>query len=443
MAEDGDLLKVAEETVALALRKGAREAAGGAYRVRSVEVQWRDGQLEKVSEATTRGLGLELYVDGRYSSVSTSDLRPEAVERFVEDAVALTRTLSPDPHRALPDPKLYEGRASVDLDLEDPRYGELDAARRLDLARALEDAARTVKGAEAILSVTTGFGDTLAESARVHSNGFSGARRVTDFGMSAQVSVKDPDGRRPEDWDAASGRHFRALPEPERVGRGAAERALSRIGSRKGESGLFTIAVENRSAARLLGFLLGPMTGAALQQKRSFLEGKLGEPVGSAWLHVTDDPLVPGGLGSRLFDSEGIAARRLPLFEAGVLRNYYVDNYYGRKLGMPPTTRGMSNLAWKLGERGRDPLLAELGEGLFVTGFLGGNSNGTTGDFSLGAQGFRVRGGKLAEPLGEMNVSGNHLELWKRLAAVGNDPYPWSSARTPTLVFEGVQLAGT
>ena len=80
---------------------------------------------------------------------------------------------------------------------------------------------------------------------------------------------------------------------------------------------------------------------------------------------------------------------------------------------------------------------------MLVTGFLGGNSNGTTGDFSLGVRGYRVRGGALAEPVGEMNVSGNHLELWKHLAAVGNDPYPYSSMRTPTLVFEGVQFAGT
>jgi PmbA protein len=137
-----------------------------------------------------------------------------------------------------------------------------------------------------------------------------------------------------------------------------------------------------------------------------------------------------------------MAARRFPLFEQGVLRSYYVDNYYGRKLGMKPTTRGMSNLAWKFGEKGRDALLADMKEGILVTGFLGGNSNSTTGDFSLGAQGFRVRGGKIAEVIGEMNVSGNHLELWQRLAAVGNDPYPYSSSRTPTLVFEGVQFAG-
>jgi PmbA protein len=436
------MLDTAKGIIAIALRKGAKEAACGVYRVRGVEVQWRDGKLEKISEATTRGLGLELYVDGRYASVSTSDLRPEALERFVDDAVALTRTLAPDPFRALPDPKLYEGQAKVDLDLEDARYGELDPLSRRRIAEELEAAARAVPGAQRILSVTTGFGDTIAESWRVHSNGFEGSRRTTDFGMSAQVSAQDPDGRRPEDWDAATARHFRALPPPQVVGRAAAERALGRLGAKKAESALYTMVVENRAAGRLLGFLLGPLAAAALQQKRSFLEGKVGQPIASARLDLTDDPLVPRGLASRLYDSEGIAAKRFPVVEAGVLRNYYVDNYYGRKLGMTPTTRGMSNLAWKLGDKGEEGLVADAREGILVTGWLGGNSNGTTGDFSLGAQGFRIRGGRRAEPIGEMNVSGNHLELWRHLASVGNDPYPYSASRSPTLVFEGVQFAG-
>jgi PmbA protein len=188
--------------------------------------------------------------------------------------------------------------------------------------------------------------------------------------------------------------------------------------------------------------LFGPLSASSLQQKRSFLEGKLGEAIGSPLLDVRDDPLVKRGLGSRLFDGEGIAASPFPIFEQGRLRSYYVDTYYGRKLGMRPTTGRMSNHAWALGKRSLGELLGDMKDGLLVTGFLGGNSNGTTGDFSLGVKGFRIRDGAIAEPVGEMNVSGNQLELWKRLAAVGNDPYPYSAARTPTLVFEGVQIAG-
>ena len=438
-----DLLDITRSAADLAVKKGAGEAAAGGWQARHVEVAWRDGKIEKVSEATTRGLGLDLYVDGRYASVSTSDLRPDALDRFIEDAVTLARTLAPDPHRRLPDPELYRGQAQVDLELEDPSHGALDSATRRRMAEELEVAARGAPGAERILSVTTGVSDTRAESALVHTNGFEGTKHGTDFWISAEVTVKDADGRRPEE-SAASGGRFRAALEPtETVGRRAAERALARLGSAKGESALMTMAVDARSGGRLVAALLGPLAAAALQQKRSFLEGKLGSAVGTALLDLADDPLVPRGLGSRLYDGEGIAARRFPIFEGGVLRSYFIDTYYGRKLGMPPTTARASNLAWRLGPRSQADLLREMGDGILVTGFLGGNSNGTTGDFSLGVRGFRVRGGRLAEPVGEMNVSGNHLELWRQLVAIGNDPYPYSAMRTPTLVFERVQFAGT
>ena len=438
-----DLLEMTRTAASLALGKGAGEAAAGGWQARHVEVAWRDGRVEKVSEATTRGLGLDLYVDGRYVSVSTSDLRPEALERFVEDAVALARKLTPDPHRRLPDPALYRGPADVDLELEDPAHGALDSATRRRLAEELEVAARSVPGAERILSVSTGASDTRAESALVHTNGFEGTKRGTDFWISAEVTVKDADGRRPEESAASGGRYRAAVESAEVVGRRAAERALARLGTVKGGSAVMTMAVDARSAGRVVGALFGPLGAASLQQKRSFLEGKLGEPIGSPLLDLRDDPLIVRGLGSRLWDGEGMAARPFPVFEAGRLRSYYVDSYYGRKLGIPPTTARTSNLSWKLGTRSQPALLEEVGEGILVTGFLGGNSNGTTGDFSLGVRGFRVRGGALAEPVGEMNVSGNQLELWRRLAAVGDDPYRYSAMGTPTLVFEGVQFAGT
>jgi len=438
-----DLLDVTRQAAALALRKGANEAAAGAYRSRHVEVAWRDGKLEKVTEATTRGLGLDLYVEGRFASVSTNDLRPEALDRFVQDSVALARTLAPDPHRRLPDPALYAGRPEVELELEDQTYGTLDAGGRREAAEAVEAAARAVKGAEAILSVTASVSDSRSESALVQTNGFEGSRRSTDFWTAAEVTVKDPDGRRPEEYASCGARNRADLEPPEVVGRRAAARAVARIGSVKGESAVVSLAIDARAAGRLVSALLGPIAAAAIQQKRSFLEGKVGEAIGSPLLDLRDDPLVRRGLGSRHYDGEGIAAKAFPIFERGVLRGLYVDCYYGRKLGVAPTTGRASNLSWSLGARSQPELLAAMGEGVLVTGFLGGNSNSTTGDFSLGVRGFRVRAGQLAEPVGEMNVSGNHLELWRRLAAVGSDPYRWSALRTPTLVFEGVQIAGT
>ncbi len=363
-----DLLDLTRTAASLALAKGASEAAAGGWQARHVEVAWRDGRIEKISEATTRGLGLDLYVAGRYASVSTSDLRPEALERFVEDSVALARKLAPDPHRRLPDPALYRGQAEVDLELEDPSHAALDSATRRRLAEELEAAARSVPGAERILSVTTGASDTRAESALVHTNGFEGTKRGTDFWISAEVSVKDADGRRPEESAASGGRYRAEVESAGVVGRRAAERALSRLGTTKGGSAVLTMAVDARSAGRIVGALLGPLAASSLQQKRSFLEGKVGATIGSPLLDLQDDPLVVRGLGSRLYDGEGMAARPFAVFEAGVLRSYYVDSYYGRKLGMAPTTARPSNLAWRLGTRPQGELLRDLGEGILVTG---------------------------------------------------------------------------
>ncbi len=437
------ILETARLAVEQAQKQGAQDAAASAATVREVKVGWRDGKLEKISEATTQGLAIEVYVDGRYAAVSTSDLLPETVRKISAQAIDMARALTPDPYRKLPDPKFYAGRAAVDLELEDARYGALTAEARRDFAEKIGEAARAAQDSDRIVSVTSDFSDSMSETARVTSNGFEGVVRETSFWPSAEVSVRDPDGRRPEDYDYAGARHLADLPDVAQIGRNAARRALDRIGATKGESGRRTVAVDPRAAGSLLGRLMGPLSGASLQQKRSMFDGKQGVQIGSPLLDVVDDPLIVRGLASCLFDGEGMAAKRRPIFEAGVLRNFYIDNYYGLKLGRAPTTGRTSNITFRLGNSDQAALLRQIGDGLLVTGFLGGNSNGTTGDFSLGIQGYLVKGGARAEPFAEMNLSGNHLEFWKHLVAVGSDPFAYSSSRVPTLVFEDVQVAGT
>jgi PmbA protein len=437
-----DMLEVARQVVALARKKGAQEAAAASSRSREVDVTWRDGKLEKVSEAVTRSLSLQLYVDGRYSAASTSDLRPDAIERFVAESIVLTRALAADEHRRLPEPELYGGRSQDDLALEDARQKSVSADERRAFARSLEEAARAADSKSVILSVTASFGDSSSESHRVASNGFEGTHRTTTFYASCDVSVKDADGRRPEDYDYGVVRFIDDLPDAASLGRGATTRAYGRLGAAKAKSASLPMVVDNRVAGRLVSMLLGPLSGMAIQQKRSYLDGKLGKKIGSDKLHIVDDPLLRRGLASRHFDGEGIAARKQPIFQDGVLSMFFIDSYYGRKLGVKPTTGGASNLTWRLGSKNQAALRGDIKDGIFVTGFLGGNSNAATGDFSLGVQGFRIRKGQLAEPVSEMNIAGNQADLWKRLVAVGDDPFRFSSSRTPTLVFDKVEFAG-
>jgi PmbA protein len=438
-----NMLQIAKQAISIAKTKGAQEAAASASVTREIDVTWRDGKLEKISEATKRGLNLQLYVDGRYSSVSTSDLRPEGVDSFIENAIALTRTLARDPLRTLPDPALYQNQPTSDLQIEDPRYETVTAIDRRRMASDLEAAARSLKGSEAFLSVTSMVSDSFSESVRVHSNGFEGSRRETSWSSDLTVSVKDSDGRRPEEYAFANTRFFKDLPDVATLGKLAGERALSRLGSKKIASAVLPMIIDRRSSGGFLRYLMRALSASSLQQKRSFLEGKLDQAIGSAKLDIEDDPLLAKGLGSRHFDGEGIAAKRMPIFKGGALKSFLVDTYYGKKLKMAPTTMSTSNLSWKLGDKSKEALIADIKQGVLVTRFLGGNSNDTTGDFSLGVQGFAIRNGKLAEPIGEMNISGSHLDVWKRLVAVGNDPFLYTASRTPSLVFDAIQLAGT
>jgi PmbA protein len=437
-----ELLDVAKDAVRLALKKGAQESSANAYKSRDVEIAWRDGKVEKVSEATTRGVSLSLFVDERYSVVTTSDLRKDSLEKFVEESIAMARTLAKDPNRRLPDPKLYEGRAKIDLQIRDPKYAEVSPDDRRKLAAALEESARSVKGKGEILSVETSVSDSSSESAKVMSNGFEGENQSTSFWLGASTAVKDPDGRRPEGSNFAGSRFFAELPGPGDVGRLASERAFASVGATKIPSAVVPIIVENRVASRLVRALMGPLSGGSLQQKQSFLEGQLGKPIASKLLTIVDDPHILKGFGSRLYDGEGIASKKMPVIEAGVLRNYYINVYYGRKLKVAPTTGGSSNLVFALGKKNLEELLKDVKDGILVTGFLGGNSNGTTGDFSFGIQGFRIEKGARTTPLAEMNISGNQKELWQKLSAVGSDPYPYGSTLTPTLVLDGVSVAG-
>lgn len=443
MANPGalDLERTAAAAIEGARKRGVADVKAIAARSRSVSVTYRKGRAEKVEESSRRGLSLYLYDGGRYSACETNDLREEALARFLDNAVALVRATTPDPFREITDPALYKGRRELELGTHDPSIAALTPAERHDLAARAEAAALAEAGGAAV-SAEAGFEDEESELFQAHSNGFAAGKRGTRFGVYAEVSLADAGDKRPSDSEYASTRSLAALPSPEEIGRGAARRARGKLGAAPMETAVLPIAVENRAVGRLLGKLLAALGGRALQQEQSFLAGALGTAVGSPVLDVADDPFLRGGGASRLFDGEGIAARRMPLFTRGVLESLYLDTYYAKKLGRPPTCGGSSNVVVTPGARGVGQLMQDVGRGLLVRGFVGGNSNPTTGDFSLGVYGTLIENGAPSRAVAEMNIAGNHKELWKRLVAAGNDPWPYGSLRSPTLVFDAVQLSG-
>ena len=438
--DNKERLALAEWVIKEALKNGADQATSSISNSRSVEISHRDKKLEKLQESTQNSLNLNIYANQRYSGHSTSDLRKESLEKFIEEAVAATKYLTEDEFRKLPDPKYYPTKFDINLKLVDSDYDKVESSKRVKIAAEIEDAAKSQS--EKIISVAAGYSDGSYESTLVHSNGFSGEGNGTYFSAGAEVSVKDEEGGRPEDWYYATTRYFNELPACEILGKLAAQRALQKIGQKKIESGKYTMLVENRAASRLLSVFQGPMSARAIQQKASWLDGMLEKKIASEKLTVIDDPFVEEGFGSRIFDGEGIAAKKRIMIDKGVLKFYYVDNYYGRKIGMEPTSGSPSNVLFEYGSKSLDEMRKDIKKGILVNGFIGGNSNSTTGDFSFGIVGLLIENGEIVKPVNEMNISGNAKEFWNQLIAMGNDPYPYSSVKVPSILFEDVNFSG-
>ncbi len=432
------LIDKAAQVIELAKKAGASECFVHTHQSRGVQCKIRDGVLEKLQESTSRSVSIELYVDGRYATHSTT--RVDGLDDFIAEAVALTRALEPDPDRALPDPALYGGTRPRGLDLMDPAILALTQQQRVARCQAMN---ARFKGKQHVISGTSTMFDGHGQFAAVSSNGFQGSYESTYVGNHSSVTMQGRDDKRPEGAMGCSAHQLATLMPPETIGDEALARASARLGSEKGPTLTTTMVVDRMATGAMISRLLGSASGHSVQQGRSMWADKLNKRVLSRKLTIIDDPTLPRGLGSRPFDGEGLTAKVMPVIESGALKNYYLDTYYARKLKMRPTSGGPSNRIVTPGTRGFDEIVKATKKGVYVTSWLGGNADSTTGDFSYGIRGHLIEGGEIGAPVSEMNVTGNLIALFSRLAEVGNDPWTYSSTVVPTLVFSDVQFSGT
>lgn len=434
-----DLLKQAQQAVALAKQSGADDAVASVSDNNSTEYTYRDNQIEEVKQSASRGLSLQIYADGRYSTHQTTDLRPETMLQFVTDAVALTKHLSQDPYRQIPDTSLYTNRPTIDLQNNDPTVRDLPREICLDWLKTMDATTHTHKQ---VISASSYVWYGWNTSARATSNGFSGTQSGTSIGYGVSVTLKEGEHGRPEASRIVRSRHLSDLPEPTLIAQEGLDRALARLGSVKTNSIKSTMVIDPEAGGRIFGSILSALQAHTVQQNRSFLADKNNTQIANPLLTLIDDPLKIRGLASRHYDGEGISAKQLPIIEKGILKNFYVDTYYGRKLNWSPTTGRSSNITFALGNKNLTQLIADVSQGFYITSWLGGNADSTTGDFSFGFRGHQISKGQLTTPVSEMNVTGNFMTLLNNLVAIGNDPNPYTSMQTPTLVFENVEFSG-
>ena len=409
------------------------------YAGSDTELEVRGEQLDTLQQATEQQLLFHLFVDGRYGSFSTNRMDRVSLEPFLQNAVASVRHLEEDRARHLPDPSLYAASNLPDLDLTDPDYEALTMQERLSFAQA---AASEVYGTDArVLSVQANWNDSISSRFLIDSQGFEGLSSVSFHALSVAVTVKGAGDARPKDYDFDQAL-YRMDVRKEGIGKKALERALAKIGQRKMASGRFPILVDNRVAAQLFSPILSALFGSALHQNNSFLRDSLHTSVFSEKLTVRDVPHTPRCFGSRFFDLEGVATQARFVVDKGVLSTYFIDTYASEKLERPVSISSPSRLVFEPGSQSFEALLSSLSHGIWVTGFNGGNTNSTSGDFSYGIEGFRIEQGKVVQALSEMNITGNMRSLWKNLVALGNDPRQNSAHQLPSLLFDDVVCSG-
>jgi PmbA protein len=440
--------------LAAELLKAARSAGADAADMIVSEgtefsVTVRKNEIETLTEAGSKALGLRVFVGRRSASTYTSDFSWPTLLRLTEEAVGMARVTSEDAAAGLPD-ETFPPEA-IELGMFDASSLELPPAERIERARRAEAAALAVPGIDNSQGASWGSGEGSLVLA--NSRGFMGGYRTSSVSISV-VPQAERDGQMERDHWYTTGRGLADLESPEAVGRKAAERTLRRLGARQVKTAEVPVVFDPETAGEILGTLFAAISGYAVFRNATFLKDRLGQPVASPLVTLVDDGRRVRGLGSRPFDGEGQPTRRNQPIEKGVLRYWLCDAYSGRKIGAKPTgtarrgvgggpSVGASNLYFEPGAATPEAILASTARGLYVTDLIGSGVNVVTGDYSQGAVGHWIENGRLTHPVHEVTIAGSLREMLMDVDAVGNDLVVRGSSASPTIRIKRMTVSGS
>ncbi len=432
-----------------AAKAGADAADAIAIDGTAVSIDVRGGALEQAERAEGVDIGMRVFVGRRSANVSASDTRPETMAAMAMRAVAMAREAPEDPHAGLASPdQLARDWDAAAIEMADPAPEPAPAALEDD-ARAAEAAAQAVAGISQVQSASAAYSARQVHLAA--SNGFSGGYARTSRSTSCVAIAGEGLGME-RDYDGDSRIFQSDLRSPDEIGRTAAERTLQRVNPRKPKTGAYPVLFDERISASLIGHLMAAISGGAVARGASWLRGAMGEAVLPDALSLIEDPLRARATASRPFDAEGLPTRRRAIVENGVLKSWTLDLANARKLGLESTgnaarsvSGGVSPTPWNLtlsqGAQSRDDLVAEMGTGLIVTSMIGATINPNTGDYSRGAAGLWVENGEVIHPVSGVTIAGNLRQMLRSLTPA-DDARPWLSRVVPSLLVEGLTLAG-
>jgi PmbA protein len=447
--------ELAAEVVERALRAGASEAEAVIREGDEFSTLVRLGQVETLKESGARGIGVRVFLGSsggyRTANTSTSDFSEAGLERLIRSAIDLAQVTSQDPFAGLPEQDAM-GHVEGDLDLYYEDVYSMPAAERIEYARRAEAAALS---ADPRLKNSDGgsFDAATGHKVMANSRGFVGEYRRSYCSVAAMPIAQTEQGGMQRDYWFSSARTLGKLASPESIGAEAARRTLRRLNARRVATQRVPIVFAPEIARSLVGNIFEAANGDSIYRGASFWANQLGQQVASANVTVIDDGALPGLFGTAPFDGEGLPTRRTVIVEKGVLKNYLLNTYTGRKLKMQSTgnaSRGLAgtpgigagNLFLENGSISPEQLLADVKSGLYVTELMGFGVNMVTGDYSRGAAGLWIENGQLTFAVEEITIAGNLKDMLNNVTAIGNDLEFRGAVASPTLRIDGMTIAG-
>ncbi|MFQ5735889.1 MAG: TldD/PmbA family protein [Thermodesulfobacteriota bacterium] len=416
-----------------------------------VGVEAKDGQVDALKARTGSGVGLRTLRGGRQGFGFSSVLSEGAFKELVDNTLAGSLEAARDEFLSFPSPAPAPPAGA--LRVFDDRWDEGTEQARLATAIEIERVARAYDSRINRVRKAS-YQESLRYSRVVNSNGVDASHTATYYSGSV-TAVAEQDGESQMGWDMEMG-HTRDRVDPDQIGTRAGQTAVRLLGARKIKTVKCPAVFENLISCEMLEALATSMLGDNVRKGKSMLIDKVGKKVVSGVLNVWDDGLLPGGWSSSAFDGEGVPRSRTPLLSAGVLRGYLYDSYWAKRAGAASTGNasrssfkglpsvGISNLYIENGTKTLDELFSEMGDGLFITELLGVHTiNSVTGDYSLGAAGFRVEGGKVAYPVRGMAVAGNLLDTLMKVGGCADDLRFVGSIGAPSLLINEIEASGS
>jgi len=437
MIKDQEYLKSkASYCLDLAKKLGATDVSVTVGNSISETVSFRNKVLDESNRSDSLAISIDTYLGKKKSSISSSNLLDENLKILIEKCFETTKITPEDEFNSLPDKELVAKNVK-DLNLYDQSHLEND--KKIDYLKELEETASIDKK---IINTESGFTENKSNFILANSDGFCNGYKSSSFTASCVAVAKDENSME-RDYEFTSRCHLNDIIDPKNLGNIAAQQTIKKLSPKKIGSDKISIIFDKRIAKGWLSSFASAISASAIARGTSFLKDKIDQQIFSESINILDKPDLIKGMGSQCFDSEGVRSESLKLVERGILKDYLVDTYNGKKLNLKSNGRsgGSTNLHFENGKISFGELLKKNSRSLYITETIGHGTNLVTGDYSVGATGFLVENGEIKHPVNEITIAGNFNDMFKNIILANDLEFKYS-VNSPTMMVESMTVAG-